>query len=291
MKGWIIPRPLSGANLPQMRETTPPLRDPTADAAHASSTVGRWRPAAIRSLVIVACAAFFLSASAAFGTSAAPFGKRLAFWGVLLVLGTAANQGARACFGSRPGLARRPILTTLGLALGLSAVLTPLSLVLVGWMFGRVGDGWPWVLYIFGTSVTISLTMSALHLLAARRSVADPAPIQTHARPQGAPPPRFLERLPHRLRGAALYAVEAEDHYLRLHTSRGSDLILMRLSDAIAELEGLEGARTHRSWWVAREAVQGADRGETRICLRLPDGLTAPVSRTYARDLREAGWF
>jgi DNA-binding LytR/AlgR family response regulator len=100
-----------------------------------------------------------------------------------------------------------------------------------------------------------------------------------------------LDRFPARLRGAALYAVEAEDHYLRLHTSRGSDLILMRLSDAIAELEGLEGARTHRSWWVARDAVQSADRSEARIRLRLPDGLIAPVSRTYGKDLREAGWF
>jgi DNA-binding LytR/AlgR family response regulator len=158
-------------------------------------------------------------------------------------------------------------------------------------MLGRLGGGWPWVLYVFATGVTLSVAVSALHLLAARRSATDRAPIQTHAAPQAARPPRFLERLPYRLRGAALYAVEAEDHYLRLHTSRGSDLILMRLSDAITELEGLEGARTHRSWWVAREAVQGADRKEARISLRLPDGLTAPVSRTFARDLREAGWF
>ncbi|MFN4104010.1 MAG: hypothetical protein ACK4GB_06940, partial [Tepidimonas sp.] len=39
--------------------------------------------------------------------------------------------------------------------------------------------------------------------------------------PTGASPPRFLERLPAKLRGAELYAVEAQDHYLRLHTSRG----------------------------------------------------------------------
>ena len=68
----------------------------------------------------------------------------------------------------------------------------------------------------------------------------------------------FLDRLPLRLRGATIRAVQAEDHYLRLHTDRGSDLILMRLSDAVSELEGLEGARTHRSWWVAREAVRWA---------------------------------
>jgi hypothetical protein len=274
-----------------MRETTPPLRDTTADAAHASPTAGRWRAEAMTSLTIVVCAAFFLSASAAFGTNVAPIAKRFVFWVLLLALGTVAHQGARAYCRSLPSLIRRPILTTLVLALGLSAVLTPLIVAVVRWMFGPLGAAWPGVLYIFGTSVMISVAMSALHLLAARRGVADPAPIQTHASPRGAPPPRFLERLPPRLRGAALYAVEAQDHYLRLHTSRGSDLILMRLSDAIAELEGLEGARTHRSWWVAREAVQGAERSEARVSLLLPDGLSAPVSRTYTRDLRDAGWF
>ena len=102
-------------------------------------------------------------------------------------------------------------------------------------------------------------------------------------------PARF--RLPPRLRGATLHAVQAEDHYLRLHTDRGSDLILMRLSDAVAELEGLEGARTHRSWWVARDAVRDASRGDGRAALTLEGGLVAPVSRRYARALREAGWY
>ncbi len=113
----------------------------------------------------------------------------------------------------------------------------------------------------------------------------------THAAAPGGSPPAFLKRLPPKLRGAELYAVEAQDHYLRLHTSRGSDLILMRLADALEELEGLEGARTHRSWWVAREAVQGARREGARAVLQLPGGREAPVSRTYLQALRQDGWF
>jgi DNA-binding LytR/AlgR family response regulator len=65
----------------------------------------------------------------------------------------------------------------------------------------------------------------------------------------------------------------------------------MRLADALAELEGLEGAQVHRSWWVARAAVTGARRGEGRATLTLKNGALAPVSRTYARALREAGWY
>jgi len=127
--------------------------------------------------------------------------------------------------------------------------------------------------------------MTALMTLATRR------PIETHAGPPEAPPPRFLERLPVKLRGGEIYAVEAEDHYLRLHTSKGQDLILLRLSDAVAELEGIEGAQTHRSWWVAKAAVRDAKRGDGRATLTLKSGVEAPVSRAYAKALREAGWY
>ncbi|MNC82399.1 LytTr DNA-binding domain protein [compost metagenome] len=69
----------------------------------------------------------------------------------------------------------------------------------------------------------------------------------------------------------------------------------MRLSDALAELEGLEGAQTHRSWWVAKGAVASIARGDGRAALTLEGGpdsdLIAPVSRRYARALREAGWW
>jgi DNA-binding LytR/AlgR family response regulator len=103
-------------------------------------------------------------------------------------------------------------------------------------------------------------------------------------------PPKFLDRLPLKLRGGEIWAVEAEDHYLRLHTSKGQDLILMRLSDAIDELEGIEGAQVHRSWWVARDAIVEAVRGDGRATLTLKDGAEVPVSRTYARLLRDRKW-
>jgi hypothetical protein len=103
-------------------------------------------------------------------------------------------------------------------------------------------------------------------------------------------PPKFLDRLPLKLRGGEVWAVEAEDHYLRLHTSKGQDLILLRLADAIAELDGIEGAQVHRSWWVARDAIVDAQRGDGRATLTLKDGAEVPVSRTFARTLREKRW-
>ena len=65
----------------------------------------------------------------------------------------------------------------------------------------------------------------------------------------------------------------------------------MRLSDAVAELQGLEGAQTHRSWWVARDAVRDVRRGDGRATLTLEGGISVPVSRRHARALRAAGWY
>lgn len=101
----------------------------------------------------------------------------------------------------------------------------------------------------------------------------------------------LTDKLPHRLRAAPILALTSEDHYLRVRTGAGEALILMRLTDAIAAMEGLDGARTHRSWWVARAAVTDAKKGDGRGVLILADGAEAPVSRTYYPALREAGWF
>ena len=168
-----------------------------------------------------------------------------------------------------------------------AAVTLPIAAVVLGLLVGvrhQPLTG-PVVLHVLPSVFATSLVMTAIAFLVRRH------PTQTHAGLADAPPPKFLARLPAKLAGGELYAVEAEDHYLRLHTSKGQDLILMRLADAIEELEGLEGAQTHRSWWVARAAIQAVERGDGRAVLTLKDGAEAPVSRGYAKALRAAGWF
>ncbi|MEP5938004.1 MAG: LytTR family DNA-binding domain-containing protein [Erythrobacter sp.] len=101
--------------------------------------------------------------------------------------------------------------------------------------------------------------------------------------------PRLLERLPPAL-GTTILALENEDHYVRVHTALGSDLILMRMRDAMAELEPLEGMQVHRSWWVARDAVEDVKRDGRNLRLVLAGGLEAPVSRANVTVLRDSGW-
>jgi hypothetical protein len=129
----------------------------------------------------------------------------------------------------------------------------------------------------------ISAAVTTIGWLMDRRATAAPE-IPTIGR-------TLLDKLPPRLQRAPLLALQAEDHYLRVHTGAGDALILMRLSDAIAAVEGLDGRQTHRSWWVARQAIDTITRGDGRATLTLSNGVEAPVSRTHAPRLREAGWY
>lgn len=103
------------------------------------------------------------------------------------------------------------------------------------------------------------------------------------------PASSFLARLPPAL-GRDLLALQMEDHYVRAHTPRGSELILIPLRQAVDELAGVEGLRVHRSWWVARAAVEGAQEDGRNLRLTLRGGLSAPVARSAVAAVREAGW-
>jgi hypothetical protein len=188
--------------------------------------------------------------------------------------------------GRFPRLAESPWVFGVALTLILSIPITLIVWFYTTWMVGT-DLNWRLIPQIYGSVLVICAAMTAIMVL-----VNWPGRV-THAPPEGAPASsiRFMERLPAKLKGAVIYAVSAEDHYLRLHTSKGSDLILMRLSDAISELDGLEGAQTHRSWWVAKDAVESARRDGDRMTLALKGGAEAPVSRPTIRPLREAGWF
>ncbi|MEO1648371.1 MAG: LytTR family DNA-binding domain-containing protein [Pseudomonadota bacterium] len=99
----------------------------------------------------------------------------------------------------------------------------------------------------------------------------------------------LLDALPAEL-GSDVIALEMEDHYVRVHTALGSELVLMRLRDAMAHLSGSEGRQVHRSWWVARGAVEDIRREGRNVRLVLARGIEAPVSRAQVSELKEAGW-
>ena len=99
---------------------------------------------------------------------------------------------------------------------------------------------------------------------------------------------KFLKRLPEHYKSAEIYAVSSADHYLRVYTDLGEELILMRLMDALKELEQVPGMKTHRSWWVAFDGVAERQRNQGKQSLRLKSGVIVPVSRSFDKAVKEA---
>ena len=135
--------------------------------------------------------------------------------------------------------------------------------------------------------LVVALLLMALRALAWRRVVetrtlvVPPLPEAERA---------FRMRLSAKRRAGRLIAVEAEDHYVRVHTDMGSELVAMRFAEAIEELALAHGYRLHRSWWAAADAIEAVKWKRGTGEARLAGGLMAPVSRSCAAALRDAGW-
>jgi hypothetical protein len=148
-----------------------------------------------------------------------------------------------------------------------------------------------WCQETFLLILPIVCAYTGLLYLLSRGRTAAPAPAQATAScsPPPAERPRLAARLPASASGDIL-ALQVEDHYVRIHTASGSHLVLMRLSDAIAEMEGVEGLKTHRSWWVARQSVGSVRLGGRGGLVTLLNGVQAPVARSALASVRAAGW-
>jgi hypothetical protein len=209
---------------------------------------------------------------------------RYAFWAGLTLFGYLCVLVSGGVIRSSPALARVPGWARLVLTAALSSVPQTLA---VAWVFSLVQPGRvtaPAQLpALFFAVLAVQLVIAFVAGLVARGM--EPAASATEE-PADSP---FLDRLPPHLRGD-LIALEAQDHYLKVHTGSGSTLVLSRLSDAIAQLRGIDGLQVHRSWWVADAAVLGVERNGNRLSLKLRKGIEAPVSRTYLQAVRSRGW-
>ena len=86
-------------------------------------------------------------------------------------------------------------------------------------------------------------------------------------------------KLPVHLRNAAILALSAEDHYVRVRTDRGETLILMNLAVAIAALGEKAGVRIHRSHWISRPLAETASTRGSRHGVCVDNNTVLPVSR------------
>jgi len=139
------------------------------------------------------------------------------------------------------------------------------------------------LLTFLGTILGISvIVMSVLDFFTRRLSVLShqPAPIKR------APP--LHDRLAYDKRGA-LVALTVEDHYVSAQTDKGEDMALMRLADAMREVEETRGTQVHRSHWAAFDQVVKVMKHGDRATLYMTTGAEIPVSRSNMPKLKDAG--
>jgi len=104
--------------------------------------------------------------------------------------------------------------------------------------------------------------------------------------PEANPEARLLSRLPLEKR-APLISLSVQDHYTEVTTTKGTHLVLIRLSDAISEAG--EGLQIHRSHWVSLKAIAKVERQSGKVILTTVSGAELPVSRSYLPAIKSAG--
>lgn len=277
---------------------TPP---PDSAKPAGSSVIPAWGNGLFRSLAICLGLGLIFAWLGVYNTGEISFPERIVYWTGLIALGYASAALVNPLVFERWMVSAHPAFQIAVVACLISVPIT-IGLIVIEYLSDGTlaAPAWWWIQFGYVIVVSVLLTAAGWAMDRLGKQAAPPLPAaqpqhtpETAVRPAPAAnlaSPAFTDRLPAKFRAAEIHAVSAEDHYLRIHTSAGETMILMRLADAIRELAALEGMQTHRSWWVAKQGLAGVATGDGRMVLKLKSGAEAPVSRTYARAVKDAGW-
>ncbi|RYY47154.1 MAG: LytTR family transcriptional regulator [Sphingomonadales bacterium] len=231
-----------------------------------------------------AAAAALMIVTGGFGTGDVAAGPRVGFWAMLMGWSALKWQVWFAV------TVRRPEDWLRAAAIGAILLCLPLPIeIALCARFMGFGGMMPDVFGTWGRALAIG-SVVLVTILVLTRAIGH-RPFGASAEPAATPlpPDGILARA--RVAPDALAAIEAEDHYCRVHHRDGtSALIHYRFGDALGEVAGMEGAQVHRGAWVSAAAVEGAEREGRRWDLVLGGGRRVAVSATYAPEARRRGW-
>jgi len=249
--------------------------------------------------VVFVGAALFLAILSPFGTdSDLTISIRFLYWFSVILGGTVIALTVSNLFQNRVKAK-----TGLGYAFAISIqILTasiPITVLVAGIeMWLRDPLGWAVLPYIFPYVVTIATVITvASQFVKKHRDLRDQIGIDQACLEsqmplnESFPISRFHLRLDPQFRQEEIRMLKAEDHYLRVYTSKGTKLVRCNLSVAIDELGPHDGQRVHRSFWVARSEILSVKRHGNAYRLVMKDGKTVPVSRRRYTELSKRDWF
>jgi len=103
-------------------------------------------------------------------------------------------------------------------------------------------------------------------------------------------PDRLLSRISGTER-SRLARISSDNHHVRVVLQDGAEhRLLLRLRDAVLEVDQEPGMCVHRSHWVATAAIASVDQEGAREVVRLHCGEHVPVGPKYRANLVQAGF-
>ena len=225
-----------------------------------------------KTMIVLAVVSLVCAASGPFGTQdTLTVLARIAYWGVVVV--STYGFGVFLHFvlapeDHRTTLAKRVI--ACGVAAAIAVYISVLNIAVIPGYPVIWGDRIQQGVIIFSVSLFISLAFDVL----SRVTEPDESAVGTCV---------LLDRIPYEKRGP-LVSLHAEDHYVRVETTKGSELILMRLADAIELAAPVVGLRVHRSHWVAVDQVRDYKKTNDVWSVVVSTGQSIPISRGFRGD-------
>ncbi len=148
-----------------------------------------------------------------------------------------------------------------------------------------LNDGNPnsfWVQYLYTLPITLTFALITNFVVNAEMYDANiDAPVENDEDNS------LMTRIPNEKRGPIKY-MSAEDHYVKVVTTRGSEMVLIRMADAEKAVAQISGTRIHRSHWVNKNYAVSHNRQNGQPHIVMDDGMELPVSRSYTKAARAA---
>ena len=255
--------------------------------------VRRFVPISRGEAVVVPVVCFLAGYTGPFGTYSLDLGSRLSFWTLVIVTsvvmgGWCTRLAHRLVDQRRPWLRDLVIVGLMTTLFG--PVLIGLSAEFLSARFSSFADVVHYLQYVAIISLCVT---TSRRIVTHRRQGTSPDPEEepdaTAEMPSPDPvrEPRLMRRLPEGFAGPIL-RLTVEDHFVDVIAPQDRHRLRLRFADAVDEMDPVAGFYTHRSHWVARDAVDRLEREGGRLVVVLINGDRVPVSRTYRPQVEQA---